>query len=168
MRSIHHRDRVDTAITCFHGWSAFYWLRCEGVYFLHVIATDGCFYGTGSFKACPTPNPKDLEDLFRYEVFKMLKAEGKITDSVIENMLNWHHSDFNVYCGNAIWPHNDEIGDVYDFMFYYLIIVKTRGRSILINLFSVQLIFSWSLTRNILSVRKRNHKILEFNGRNLY
>jgi len=75
---------------------------------LHVIATDGCFYGNGSFKACPTPKPKDLEDLFRYEVFKMLKAEGKITDSVIENMLNWHHSGFNVYCGNAIWPHNDE------------------------------------------------------------
>ena len=77
---------------------------------LHVIATDGCFYGPASagFKACPTPNPKDLEDLFRDEVFKMLKAEGKITDSAIENILNWHHSGFNVYCGNAIWPHNEE------------------------------------------------------------
>ena len=42
---------------------------------LHVICTDGCFYGKGSFKTCPTtPNPKDLEDLFRYEVFKMLKS----------------------------------------------------------------------------------------------
>ena len=51
---------------------------------LHVIATDGCFYGNGSFKACATPNPKDLEGLFRYEVFKMLKAEGKITDVIIE------------------------------------------------------------------------------------
>jgi hypothetical protein len=38
----------------------------------------------------------------------MLKAEGKITDSVIENMLSWHHSGFNVYCGNAVWPHNEE------------------------------------------------------------
>ncbi len=27
--------------------------------------------------------------LFRYEVFKMLKPEGKITDVVIENMMNW-------------------------------------------------------------------------------
>ena len=27
---------------------------------------------------------------------------------MIKNMLNWHHSGFNVYCGNAIWPHNDE------------------------------------------------------------
>jgi len=56
---------------------------------LHVICTDGCFYGNGSFKACPKPNPKDLEDLFRYEVFKMLKSEGKINDLVIENMMNW-------------------------------------------------------------------------------
>jgi hypothetical protein len=51
--------------------------------------------------------PHDLEDLFRYEVFKMLKAEGKITDAVIENMLSWHHSGFNVYCGPAIWPHDE-------------------------------------------------------------
>ena len=57
---------------------------------LHVICTDGCFYGKGSFKTCPTtPNPKDLEDLFRYEIFKMLKSEGKINDLVIENMMNW-------------------------------------------------------------------------------
>jgi len=44
------------------------------------------------------------------EVFKMLKAEGKINDVVIENMMNWHHSGFNVYCGKAIWPHNESAG----------------------------------------------------------
>ena len=38
----------------------------------------------------------------------MLKAEGKINDAVIENMLNWRHSGFNVYCSNAIGPHNKE------------------------------------------------------------
>ena len=43
-----------------------------------------------------------------YEVFKMLKAEGKITDVIIENMMNWRHSGFHVYCGKAIWPHNEE------------------------------------------------------------
>ena len=78
---------------------------------------------------CPTPDAKDLEELFRYEVFKMLKAEGKITDALIENLMSWRHSGlpwrdmltmgyklinpglgqgFNVYCGNAIWPHNEE------------------------------------------------------------
>ena len=82
---------------------------------LHIIATDGCFYGDGSFMVCPTPaghvvkcNAKDLQEAFRYEVFKMLKAEGKITDALIENMLNWRHSGFNVYYGDAIWPHNEE------------------------------------------------------------
>jgi hypothetical protein len=38
----------------------------------------------------------------------MLKAEGKINDVVIENMMNWHYSGFNVYCGKAIRPHNEE------------------------------------------------------------
>ena len=38
---------------------------------------------------CPTPNAKELEGLLRYEVFKRLKAEGKINDGVIENMMNW-------------------------------------------------------------------------------
>ena len=38
----------------------------------------------------------------------MLKAEGKINDVVIENMMNWRHSGFNVYCGNAIWPRNED------------------------------------------------------------
>ena len=45
---------------------------------------------------------QDLQDLFRYEVFKMLKVE--VTDAVIENMLSWRHSGFNVYCGPAICP----------------------------------------------------------------
>ncbi len=53
------------------------------------------------------PNPKDLNDLFRYEILKMLKAKGKINHAVIENMLSWNHSGFNVYCGNTIWP-NDQ------------------------------------------------------------
>lgn len=43
---------------------------------LHVLATDGCFYGEGSFTVCPTPNAKDLEDLIRHEVFKSNKSRG--------------------------------------------------------------------------------------------
>jgi hypothetical protein len=34
---------------------------------------------------CPPPDTNELEKLFRYEVFKMLKAEGKINDVIIEN-----------------------------------------------------------------------------------
>ena len=56
---------------------------------LHVLATDGCFYNNDAFMVCPPPDTVELEKLFSYEVFKMLKAEGKINDVVIENMMNW-------------------------------------------------------------------------------
>jgi len=75
---------------------------------LHVLSTDGCFYSQGAFMVCPPPKTADLEKLFRYEVFKMLKDEGKIDDTVIESMMAWRHSGFGVYCGKAIWPHNEE------------------------------------------------------------
>ncbi len=73
-----------------------------------MLATNGSFYNDAALMVCPPPDTGELEELFRYEVFKMLKAEGKITDVVIENMMNWSHSGFNVYCGKAIWPHNQE------------------------------------------------------------
>ena len=75
---------------------------------LHVIATDGCFNSSGSFTVGPDPQSSDLEEAFRLEVFKMLKKEEKITDSIIENMMGWHHSGFNVYCGVRICPSNSE------------------------------------------------------------
>ena len=75
---------------------------------MHVIAADGCFSDNGIFQVTLSPKPKDLENLFRYEVLKMLKTEGKITDAVIENMLSWRHSGFNVYCGPAIWPYDED------------------------------------------------------------
>ena len=51
---------------------------------LHLIATDGCFFGNGTFTKSPESETKDLEALFRYEVLKMFKAEGKIGDADIE------------------------------------------------------------------------------------
>ena len=44
--------------------------------------------------------------MFRHEVFKMLKSEGRIGDMLIDNLMNWRHSGFNVYCGNTLWPGN--------------------------------------------------------------
>jgi hypothetical protein len=69
-----------------------------------VIATDGCFSDTGAFSVAPTAKTADAQELFRHEVFKMLKAEGKICNAVIENMMGSRHSGFNVYCGPTIWP----------------------------------------------------------------
>lgn len=75
---------------------------------LHVIATGGCFSDTGTFSVAPMARATDRQELFRHEMFKMLKAEGKIGDAVIENMSSWRHSGFNVYCGHTIWPDNED------------------------------------------------------------
>lgn len=63
---------------------------------LHIIATDGCFDRDGGFMVGAEPDASVLEGLFRLEVFSMLKKEGKINGAIIENMLTWHHSGFNV------------------------------------------------------------------------
>lgn len=75
---------------------------------LHIVATDGCFDSNGNFITGPEPDPKELEDAFRWEVLKLLKDAGKINDLVIENMMGWYHSGFNVYCGTVINPFDQE------------------------------------------------------------
>ena len=56
---------------------------------LHVLCTDGCLYNDDAFMVCLPPITGDLAELFCHEVFKMLQAEGKINNVVIENMMNW-------------------------------------------------------------------------------
>jgi hypothetical protein len=74
---------------------------------LHVIVSDVCVTDNGIFSVCPRLEGAALEDLFRYEVFKMLKSEGKITEAVIANMPGGHHRGVNVYCGIPIRPGSD-------------------------------------------------------------
>ncbi len=62
---------------------------------LHAIVSDGCFSKDGDFHMDPGFMLEDLEEIFQYEMLKMLKKEVKITDAVIENMLSWRHSGFN-------------------------------------------------------------------------
>lgn len=69
----------------------------------------GCFLSDDTFQMAPDFIAKDLENAFRYEVLKMLKKEGKINDTIIENMLSWNHSGFHVYIGGRILP-DDETG----------------------------------------------------------
>jgi hypothetical protein len=45
---------------------------------------------------------KELEEIFRSKVLGMLKAEGRITDGLIEKLMAWHHSGFSVHAGNQI------------------------------------------------------------------
>jgi hypothetical protein len=74
----------------------------------HALCTDGGFYGKGMFRVAPWFIPKDLEKLFRYKVFKMLLSRKKITEDLIDMMMGWRHSGFNVYCGPRIQPGEEE------------------------------------------------------------
>jgi hypothetical protein len=74
----------------------------------HVLCTDGGFYGQGMFRVAPWFIPKDLEKVFRYKVFKMLLSRKKITEDLVDMMMGWRHSGFNVYCGPRIQPGEEE------------------------------------------------------------
>ena len=50
------------------------------------------FYCVGStymLNACPTE--------IDFDIYQPRNPKGKITDVIIENMRNWHHSGFSVY-----------------------------------------------------------------------
>ena len=43
---------------------------------------------------------KHLEKIFRHKAFKMLLSKGKITEDLIDMLMKWRHSGFNVFCGS--------------------------------------------------------------------
>ena len=71
---------------------------------LHILGTDGGFYGNGMFRVAPRFETKHLEEIFRHKVFKMLLSRGKITQDLVSMLLSWRHSGFNVFCGPRIQP----------------------------------------------------------------
>ena len=75
---------------------------------LHVLGTDGCFYGEGMFRVAPRFETNQLEEFFRHNVFKMLLSKGKITEDLVDMMLKWRHSGFNVFCGPRIQPGEED------------------------------------------------------------
>jgi hypothetical protein len=75
---------------------------------LHVLATDGLFRDTGTFYVMKDVDLKPLEQLFRAEVFKMLKKEGKITNEIINKLSAWRHSGFSIDNGVRIKKEDKE------------------------------------------------------------
>jgi ribosomal protein S18 acetylase RimI-like enzyme len=53
------------------------------------------------FRVAPRSILKDLEKLFQYKVFKMLLSRKKITEDLIEMLLSWRHSGFNLSGSNS-------------------------------------------------------------------
>jgi hypothetical protein len=75
---------------------------------LHILCSDGCFYGEGTFRVAPRFETKPLEEIFRLRVFKMLLSKGKITEDMVDMVMKWRHSGFNVFCGDRIQPGDDK------------------------------------------------------------
>jgi hypothetical protein len=76
---------------------------------LHAIVTDGLFTEKGDFCVMPKVDSKPLEESFRAMVFATLKEEEKITEELIDKLMNWNHSGFSVHKGEQI-ARDDEIG----------------------------------------------------------
>ena len=75
---------------------------------LHVLASDGCFHSQGMFRVAPRFETKQLEEIFRHKVFKMLLSKGKITEELIDMVMTWRHSGFNVFSGPRIQPGDEK------------------------------------------------------------
>ena len=94
------------------------------VIFLDSIHTSMCcvsrdardFYGEGMFRVAPRFTTKTLEEIFpakdgifdRHKVFKMLLSKGKITEDLVDMLMKWRHSGFNVFSGPRIQPGEEE------------------------------------------------------------
>ena len=76
---------------------------------LHALVSDGLFRKSGTFYVMPKADLAPLEEIFRAKVLKMLKAEGKIGDNIINNLMSWKHTGFSVHNGVRI-VRNDEEG----------------------------------------------------------
>ena len=74
---------------------------------LHLLISDVYFYGKNMFRIAPFFNTKDLENVFRYNVFKTLLSKVIITKDLVNMLLSWRHSGFNVYSGPRI-QHGDK------------------------------------------------------------
>jgi len=50
----------------------------------------------------PRFTTKTLDEIFRHKVFKMLLSKRKITEDLVDMLMKWRHSGFNVFCGPKI------------------------------------------------------------------
>ncbi len=73
---------------------------------LHCFVTDGCFMPDGWFYVLPEIDVKKLESLFRHKVFRMLLKENKISRELVEKLLSWKNSGFNIYNHVKIQSHD--------------------------------------------------------------
>jgi hypothetical protein len=73
---------------------------------IHLIATDGLFRDNGTFYVMRNIDIKPLEEIFKANIFKMLKKEEKVDDDLIRKISGWKHSGFSVHNGVRIEKDN--------------------------------------------------------------
>ncbi len=78
-------DAVPGAVIAIQSFSDFLGFNSH----LHVLSTDGCFYDQGMFRVAPRFETKQLEEVFRHKVFKMLLSKGKITQDLVNMLMSW-------------------------------------------------------------------------------
>jgi len=67
------------------------------------------FENQGPSMWCLKQDLGPLEEILRAKVLKMLKAEGKIGDALINNLMSWKHNGFSVHNGVRI-AKDDDVG----------------------------------------------------------
>ena len=102
--AVPEEDAVPGAVIAIHTFGDFLGWHPH----LHVLCTDGCFYGNGMFRVAPLFEIKHLEEIFRHKIFKLLLKKEKITADLVEMVSAWRHSGFNVFCGSRIQPGSED------------------------------------------------------------
>jgi hypothetical protein len=72
---------------------------------LHAVVTDGVFDATGNFHPIPKIDTEKVMIIFSEKVFKMLKDNNRISDTLIFKMHHWNHSGFSV--NNKVYINKD-------------------------------------------------------------
>jgi len=66
---------------------------------IHAMALDGSVDANGAFHQLPEIDIVKLHNCFQQNVFNALLLKELITQDVVDNMLSWEHSGFNVWSG---------------------------------------------------------------------
>ena len=69
---------------------------------LHAVVADGLFMKSGMFHVLPKGDIKQLEEIFRNKVIKLLLDEGLLAKEMGAKLLEWKNSGFSVYKGPVI------------------------------------------------------------------
>jgi len=73
---------------------------------IHVLAGEGVFGADGTFTVLPAIPSRLLELGFRSQVFKLLVAEGALSEQLAAGMLGWWHSGFSVHNSVRVRAHD--------------------------------------------------------------